>query len=70
MSIDRRTFVIGTGAVAMTPALGLWPLPGPAQAAGVRQIEFMIEGWSLDDGSSSPDRVWLRLDRSWRAAWR
>lgn len=70
MIIDRRAFIIGTGIVAMAPALEFWPLPAPARAADVRQVEFMIEGWSLDDGSASADRVWIRLDRSWRAAWR
>jgi hypothetical protein len=54
----------------MAPALELWALPAPARAADLRQIEFMIEGWSLDDGSAAPDRVWIRLDRSWRGAWR
>jgi hypothetical protein len=70
MTLDRRAFIVGTGAVAMVPAFDLWALPAPARAADVRQVEFMIEGWSLDDGSACPDRVWLRLDRSWRAAWR
>ncbi len=70
MTLDRRAFIVGTGIVAMAPVCELWPLPAPARAADVRQVEFMIEGWSMDDGSASPDRVWLRLDRSWRAAWR
>ena len=70
MTLDRRAFIVGTGIVAMAPVPGLWPLPAPARAADVRQVEFLIEGWSRDDASASPDRVWLRLDRSWRAAWR
>jgi hypothetical protein len=70
MTLDRRAFIVGTGIVTIAPALELWPLPAPARAADLRQVEFMIEGWSPDDGSASPDRVWLRLDRSWRAAWR
>jgi hypothetical protein len=70
MTLDRRAFIVGTGAVTMAPALEIWPLPAPALAADVRQVEFLIEGWSLDDGTDSPDRVWLRLDRSCRAAWR
>lgn len=68
MILDRRTFIVGTGAVAMTPALSLWPLP--ARAPDVGQVEFMIDGWSMDDGNASPDRVWIKLDRAWRTAWR
>ena len=68
MTLDRRTFIIGAGAVAVRPALELWPFPAPA--ADVAQVEFMIDGWSMDDGSASPDRVWIKLDRSWRTAWR
>jgi hypothetical protein len=70
MTLDRRTFIVGTGIVAMAPAFELWPLPAPARATEVRPVEFMIEGWSLNDGSAAPNRVWIRLDGSWRAAWR
>jgi hypothetical protein len=71
MTLDRRTFIVGTGIVAMTPAFEPWVLSAaPALTADVHQVEFMIEGWSLDDGSTAPNRVWITLDRSWRAAWR
>lgn len=70
MTLDRRTFIAGTGIVAMAPVFELWPLPAPARAADVHELELMIEGWSLDDHNAVPDRVWIRLDRSWRAAWR
>jgi hypothetical protein len=70
MTLDRRAFIVGTGIVAIAPVGELWPLPAPARAADVRQVEFMIEGWNMDDGSAAPNRVWIRLDRSWRTAWR
>ena len=70
MTLDRRTFIAGAGLVAIGPPLELWPLQAPARAAEINPIAFMIEGWNFDDDSGSPDRVWIRLDRSWRAAWR
>ena len=69
MILDRRAFIVGTGIVAMAPTLELLPLRALARAVEVDQVAFMIEGWSRDEGSASPDRLWLRLDRSWRAAW-
>lgn len=70
MTLNRRAFIVGTGIAVIGPALEPWALSGaPALAAGTHQLEFMIEGWSLDDGSADSNRVWIRLERSWRAAW-
>jgi hypothetical protein len=70
MTIDRRTFIIGTGVAAIAPSLQLWPLPFPARAAAMNRVEFMIEGWSVEDASEATEQVWIRLDRTWRTAWR
>jgi hypothetical protein len=67
MTIDRRTFIVGTGVTAIAPTLELWPPQLEAGDAG--RVVFMIEGWSAD-GGAHPDRVWIKLDRSWRTAWR
>jgi hypothetical protein len=68
MMIARRAFVAGAGAIALAPALKLFPaqLPIPENAAG--RLVFVIEGWSAPDGDA--DVVSMRVDRSWRTAWR
>jgi hypothetical protein len=68
MTIDRRTFIIGTGVAAIAPSLQLWPPQLEAGDAG--RVVFMIEGWSVDDASEATEQVWIRLDRTWRTAWR
>jgi hypothetical protein len=70
MTLDRRAFIAGTGAVVIAPTLQLWPLPAVAGNTDMNRVEFMIEGWSADDVSGAPDRVWIRLNRSWQVAWR
>jgi hypothetical protein len=70
MTIDRRTFIVGTGVAAVSPGLQLWSLQLPARAAAMSRAEFMIEGWSVRDASAATEQVWLRLDRTWRTAWR
>jgi hypothetical protein len=71
MTLDRRTFIVGTGIVAMAPAFEPWALPAAsASAADIHHVEFAIDGWSPDDGSTASTPVWIKLDRSWRAAWR
>jgi hypothetical protein len=69
MMIDRRSVVAGATLVAIAPSLeSLLSLSSAHKEAN--RIVFMIDGWSVDDGSRASDRVWIRLDRSWRAAWR
>ena len=75
MMIDRRAFVAGTALVAVAPTLGLLPTQaGPSvaapSAATAARIVFMIEGWSAQDDSTKDDQLWVRVDRSWRTAWR
>ena len=67
MIIDRRAFVAGTTLVALAPALEFVPVPLPSPANAGRLV-FMIDGWSVS--SDSADEVWIRVDRSWRSAWR
>ena len=71
MTIDRRDFVTGVAVTAVAPTLSLLlPTSRPALAAELSPMIMMIEGWSIDDGSEASDRVWIRVDRSWRAVWR
>jgi hypothetical protein len=69
MMVDRRVFVAGAAAVAVTPALRLLP-DVAAPALNVARPVFMIEGWSVQDDGSSVDQVWMRVGHGWRTAWR
>jgi hypothetical protein len=33
-------------------------------------VAFMIHGWSTSGENKIAEEVWLKVDRSWRAAWR
>lgn len=70
MMIDRRTFIAGATLVAIAPSLEMLPRLVSAHEEDALRTVLMIDGWSIDDGSGAPDRVWIRLDGSWRAAWR
>jgi phosphodiesterase/alkaline phosphatase D-like protein len=70
MMIDRRNFVTGAALVAATPALNLVPASPPTLATGSSHPVMMIEGWSVPDESSPSVAIWIRVDRSWRTAWR
>ena len=80
MMIDRRTFIIqGATLLATAPALAV-VLPGSSAAqtplmtgAGTDEtsILFKIDGWDACDAEvSTGNEVWLRINQSWRAAWR
>jgi len=75
----RRSFLIGCGCVVTAPALAATGLPfaigtlapdAPVQVA--TDLVFRIEGWepSIDSQSSDDDRMVIRINSSWRAAWR
>jgi hypothetical protein len=70
MTIDRRTFITGAALVAIAPSLELLPRQISAGDEDANRIVFLIDGWSIEDGSGAPGRLWIRLDPSWRAAWR
>ena len=74
MTIDRRVFAAGTALVAIAPvvapAFELLSPPLPPHAARIGSVVFMIDGWSSRDDSVTADQLWIRVDRSWRAAWR
>jgi hypothetical protein len=70
MMIDRRTFVVGTVSAAILPlgtSLSEQLLPAEAATGGV---VLMIEGWSVPNASGAADAAWIRVGRSWKAAWR
>ena len=79
MKLSRRTFLVGAGVFAASPALAnllstdnevapaLPPLP--AGAANGTGLVFKIDGWSARD-SGARDEMWFSVNRSWRAAWR
>ena len=73
MIVDRRAFIAGTALVVVAPAIGLLPAPAASPAPTAPTIGrpvFMIEGWSAQDDSPKDDQLWVRVDRSWRTAWR
>ena len=74
MIIDRRAFAAGTALVAIAPMVAppfeLLSSSLPADAASIGRVVFMIDGWSSRGDSVTDDQLWIRVDRSWRAAWR
>jgi hypothetical protein len=80
MMIDRRTFMIqGATLLATAPALAVVlphsptaPTPLITRAgADENAILFRIDGWDSCDGEvSNGNELWLRINRSWRTAWR
>lgn len=68
--IDRRTFVLGAGLAAVTPAVALsLPQPSRARATVIAPV-LMVAGWSNPDDSDPESQVWLRVGHGWRTAWR
>jgi len=70
MMISRRTFVAGSALVAVAPALDLLPAQLPTPETTIGRVVLLVEGWSVPDESGAANAVWIRIDRSWRAAWR
>jgi hypothetical protein len=79
MIIDRRTFITrGMTLLVTVPALGALPrwlstLPPRMTGAGAGEnlLVFKIDGWDNKDGeASNGDEVWIRINPSWRVAWR
>jgi len=85
MRIDRRTFIQGAALVATTSAFAALSPPSsvmqaslvPAQspsaddATDAQSIVFKIHGWDYCDAEvSNESEVWIRINQSWRSAWR
>jgi hypothetical protein len=80
MAIDRRNFIVqGATLLATTPCVGIFASGlSTAQSLRVSSSEtqekstrFKIYGWdTCDVDGANADDVWLRLNPSWRAAWR
>ena len=70
MTVDRRAFVAGATLLTVAPAIQLLPVAPSARVASVRRTALMIDGWSSPGDSDGGDEVWIRVDRSWRSAWR
>ena len=70
MMIDRRKFVSGTTLVAVVPTLSLLPVALPTPAAETNRLVMKIVGWSTPCQRGTDEEVWIRVDRSWRTAWR
>jgi hypothetical protein len=85
MMIDRRSFIQCTVLAAATPTLAtLFPLapmaeaslvPGPSPEAAdpttANCVVFKIDGWDHCDAElSTGSEVWIRINPSWRSAWR
>ena len=78
MMIDRRGFLVSMALATVAPVLGaLRTRPKPiattqatSVATDLSSTAFMIDGWSTQDDSAIGDQIWIRIDRSWRTAWR
>jgi hypothetical protein len=68
--IDRRQFIAGAALAVVQPTLGLSPAEASLPVKNLHHPTFMIDGWSSPSRSDTADQVWIRVDRSWRAAWR
>ena len=70
MTIDRRGFVTGAALIVVAPTLTLLPASSPALPTELGPASLTIEGWSIPDEGSAAAALWIRVDRSWRTAWR
>jgi hypothetical protein len=76
----RRSFLIGCGCIVVAPAFGeiglplaIDNLPSADTSAQVgMDLVLRIEGWDGLSNSQNPtdDCPWIRINSSWRAAWR
>jgi hypothetical protein len=66
--IDRRKFL--TTLVAVAPTLSLLPVALPTPAAETNRLVMKIYGWSTPGQSGTDEEVWIRVNQSWRTAWR
>jgi hypothetical protein len=68
--IDRRAFMSSSALVALAPRLSFASaLPAPPAAEATRLV-VKIAGWSQSDESNPSEEIWIRVNHSWRAAWR
>lgn len=70
MMINRRNVVAGTALVAIRPTLSFASALLPMAESEAPRLIVKIDGWSEPDQSNSADAAWIRVSRSWRAAWR
>lgn len=82
MMLNRRIFIQGAlgGVPALAALLSSKPLqasqasPPPAQVSGggtdPNQIVFKIDGWDRWDTAATDNQVSIRINQSWRTAWR
>jgi hypothetical protein len=68
--IDRRDFIAGAALVAVAPTLE-W-LPPALSQPGVNPSYpiLLIDGWNVHDNRDATNQAWIRVNRSWRVAWR
>lgn len=78
MMVDRRTFIQGATLLATASALAAWlPRSSTTQTriAGsetdVNPVVFKIDGWDRCDAKGlTGNEVLIRINQSWRTAWR
>jgi hypothetical protein len=84
VSMNRRAFIQGATVVAATPAVtALVILSSTKKRSEVESasstdrnsnaaklVVFKVDGWHSNTVDSSENEVTIRIDQSWRAAWR
>jgi hypothetical protein len=71
MIIDRRKFIQGSALVAsLAPQMQCVRSEESADAAVESPVVFKIDGWNLDDERPEENEMLIRINQSWRTAWR
>jgi hypothetical protein len=68
--IDRRSVLAGTALAAVAPTLSFASASLPTPPAEATRLIARIDGWSVPNECNAAEEIWIRVDRSWRAAWR
>jgi hypothetical protein len=68
MIIDRRSVLAGTALVAVAPTLSFASAALPTLEPRANPLVVKIDGWS--EPGNTAEEVWIKVDRSWRTAWR
>jgi hypothetical protein len=70
MMIDRRSVIAGTALAVVAPALSFASALVPTPAAEATRWVVKIHGWNVSGEANAAEEIWIRINHSWRVAWR